>query len=37
MICELLEIKTKFVVLSDIVKNLESKSTDALIDISKLV
>jgi hypothetical protein len=36
-ICELLEIKTKFVVLSDIVKNLESKSTDALIDISKLV
>lgn len=36
-ICDLLEIKTKFVVLSEITKTLESKSTDALVDICKLV
>lgn len=37
IICEILWIKTKFVILSDIIGSIESKSTDALVDICKLV
>lgn len=36
-ISELLDIKTKFIVLSNIVEKIDSKSTDALVDICKLV
>lgn len=36
-ICELLWIKTKFVTLSEIIKSIETKSTDALVDICKSV
>ncbi|MBW7954469.1 WbqC family protein [Candidatus Gracilibacteria bacterium] len=36
-ICELLGIKTKFIILSDLINSMESKNTDALIDICKLV
>lgn len=36
-ISEILGIKTKFIVLSDIVEKIDSKSTDALVDICKLV
>lgn len=36
-ICELLWIKTKFIILSDLINSMESKNTDALIDICKLV
>lgn len=36
-ISEILGIKTKFIVLSDIVEKIDSKSTDALVDICNLV
>lgn len=36
-ICEILWIKTKFITLSDLINNLNSKSTDALIDICNLI